>query len=145
MSDPPARSRGVIALHVDSCTSCMLCARDCPDWCITIDAHQEQVAVEGARPRTENVLDRFDVDFSLCLYCGICVEVCPFDALFWAPSYDYPAIDIRDLLHDRDRLGGWLVDVAPGNAVPTVGVDADGGPRRPADTTTGETCATTTG
>lgn len=30
-----------------------------------------------------NVLDSFDIDYSLCMYCGICVDVCPFDALEW--------------------------------------------------------------
>jgi hypothetical protein len=30
----PARSRGVIALLEENCTVCMLCARECPDWCI---------------------------------------------------------------------------------------------------------------
>jgi NADH-quinone oxidoreductase subunit I len=29
---PPIRARGVIALHQDNCTSCMLCSRSCPDW-----------------------------------------------------------------------------------------------------------------
>ena len=33
---PPIRARGVIALHEGNCTSCMLFARSCPDWCIYI-------------------------------------------------------------------------------------------------------------
>ena len=83
----PPRSRGVIALFEENCTACMLCARECPDWCIYIDAHQEPVIVPGAaRPRQRNVLDRFAIDFSLCMYCGICSEVCPFDAVFRSPE-----------------------------------------------------------
>ena len=39
--DLPPRSRGVIALLEENCTVCMLCARECPDWCIYIDAHKE--------------------------------------------------------------------------------------------------------
>jgi formate hydrogenlyase subunit 6/NADH:ubiquinone oxidoreductase subunit I len=23
------------------------------------------------------------------MYCGICVEVCPFEAIFWSPEYEY--------------------------------------------------------
>ena len=34
----------VIALDVDACTVCMLCARECPDWCIYIEGHKEQQA-----------------------------------------------------------------------------------------------------
>ena len=35
------RTRGVIALDSEACTSCMLCARSCPDWCIYIEGHKE--------------------------------------------------------------------------------------------------------
>lgn len=110
----PPRSRGVIGLLAENCTVCMLCARECPDWCIYIDSHKEEVVVPGAaRPRQRNVLDRFDIDFSLCMYCGICIEVCPFDALYWSPEFEYAEYDIRDLLHDKDHLGQWMATVPP--------------------------------
>ncbi|WP_155350594.1 NuoI/complex I 23 kDa subunit family protein [Acrocarpospora pleiomorpha] len=110
----PPRSRGVIALVEENCTSCMLCARECPDWCIYIDSHKETIpAPEGGRARQRNVLDRFAIDFSLCMYCGICIEACPFDALFWAPDFEYAEHDIRDLLHEKDRLATWATRVPP--------------------------------
>ncbi len=110
----PPRSRGVIALLEENCTVCMLCARECPDWCIYIESHTEEVHVPGAsRPRQRHVLDRFAIDFSLCMYCGICVEVCPFDALFWSPEFEYAGYDIRDLLHEREQLVQWTPTVPP--------------------------------
>jgi len=110
----PPRSRGVIALVEENCTVCMLCARECPDWCIYIDSHKETLpAVEGGRERQRNVLDRFAIDFSLCMYCGICVEVCPFDALYWSPQFEYSELDIRDMLHEKERLAGWAEGVPP--------------------------------
>ena len=63
------------------------------------------------------MLDRFDIDFSLCMYCGICIEVCPFDALFWAPDFAYAEGDIRNLLHEKPRLGTWMTNV-PDSALP---------------------------
>ncbi len=108
----PPRSRGVIALLEENCTVCMLCARECPDWCIYIDSHKEEFTPPGAaRPRQKNVLDRFAIDFSLCMYCGICIEACPFDALFWSPEFEYAEHDIRNLLHEKDRLGEWMPTV----------------------------------
>ncbi len=111
--DLAPRTRGVIALKEENCTVCMLCARECPDWCIYIEGHKEKRPPrrEGGKPRTVNALDRFDIDYALCMYCGICVEVCPFDALFWTPEYEYSESTIADLLHDKDRLGEWMVTV----------------------------------
>ncbi|MET8682269.1 NADH-quinone oxidoreductase subunit I, partial [Streptomyces sp. NPDC004647] len=106
----PPRSRGVIGLFEENCTVCMLCARECPDWCIYIDSHKETVpaAAPGGRERSRNVLDRFAIDFALCMYCGICIEVCPFDALFWSPEFEYAEEDIHDLTHERDKLREWM-------------------------------------
>ena len=113
MSDLPARSRGVIALVESNCTVCMLCARECPVWCIHIDSHKEVTASPGpgGRDRSRQVLDRFASDYGLCMYCSICVDVCPFDALFWSPEYAYAEGDLRDLVHERDRLAGWMESV----------------------------------
>ncbi|HUH07776.1 MAG TPA: NADH-quinone oxidoreductase subunit I [Egibacteraceae bacterium] len=112
--DLPPRTRGVIALMEENCTVCMLCARECPDWCIYIDSHKETVPPkeEGARARTRNVLDRFAIDFALCMYCGICIEVCPFDALFWSPEFEYSTYSLRELTHEKERLRAWM-DTVP--------------------------------
>jgi NADH-quinone oxidoreductase subunit I len=110
----PARTRGVIALIEENCTVCMLCSRECPDWCIYIDSHKETVAPkEGGRARTRNMLDRFAIDFALCMYCGICVEVCPFDALYWTPEFEYAETE-RDLLtHEMPKLREWAYTIPP--------------------------------
>jgi NADH-quinone oxidoreductase subunit I len=111
----PPRSRGVIALKEENCTVCMLCARECPDWCIYIEDHKERRAPkgEGKRAKSFNVLDRFAIDYALCMYCGICVEVCPYDALFWSPEFEYAEGDITRLTHEMDRLEDWMRTVLP--------------------------------
>jgi NADH-quinone oxidoreductase subunit I len=104
----PPRSRGAIAYVEENCTVCMLCARECPNWCISIDSHKETVVVPGAaRPRQRNVIDEYSIDYALCMYCGICVESCPFGALFWSPEFEYAEYDVRDLVHGKERLGQW--------------------------------------
>ena len=107
------RARGVIALSIENCTSCMPCSRECPDWCIYIEAHKVEIPSDkpGGRVRTRNELDRFDIDYGLCMYCGICVEVCPFDALYWSPEYEYSEYRIADLLHNKEKLDEWLQTV----------------------------------
>ena len=75
-------------------------------WCLYIESHTETLPAdeEHRRPRSVAVLDRFAIDFSLCLYCGICVEVCPFDALHWSPAYSYAAPTITELTHEKQQL-----------------------------------------
>ena len=112
---PATRSRGTIGLLEENCTVCMLCARECPDWCLFIEGHTElaEPVKPGGRPRTRHVLDRFAIDFSLCMYCGICIEVCPFDALFWAPEVIAAEPSREALVEERDALRAWLRAVPP--------------------------------
>jgi formate hydrogenlyase subunit 6/NADH:ubiquinone oxidoreductase subunit I len=112
--DLPARTRSVIALKQENCTVCYKCSRECPDWCIYIDAHKEtNPPASGGKARSVKVLDRFAIDFSLCMYCGICVEVCPFDALFWSPEFEYSTYSILDLVHEKEKLEEWTYHVLP--------------------------------
>lgn len=48
----------------EKCTGCMVCARKCPQQCIS---------GEKRKPHT--------IDTERCIRCGICREVCPFDAV----------------------------------------------------------------
>src|SRR5437773_7348930 len=112
--DLPPRTRGVIALKQENCTVCYKCSRECPDWCIYIDAHKEtHEPASGGRARSVKVLDRFAIDYALCMYCGICVEVCPFDALFWSPEFEYAEYDIHELIHEKEKLEEWTYTVLP--------------------------------
>src|SRR5262245_10276363 len=112
--DLPPRTRGVIALKEANCTVCYKCSRECPDWCIYIDAHKEtHEPASGGKGRSMKVLDRFAIDYALCMYCGICVEVCPFDALFWSPEFEYAEYDLVELTHEKEKLEEWTYTVLP--------------------------------
>ncbi|MGH2749933.1 MAG: 4Fe-4S binding protein [Actinomycetota bacterium] len=143
--DLSPRTRGVIALKEENCTVCMLCARECPDWCIYIDSHKETLPPkrQGGRPRKRNVLDRFAIDYALCMYCGICVEVCPYDALFWSREFEYAEYDIRQLTHEKEKLSDWMATVLPPLELEE-GADVPGQPSKaPAPATASPTVAAT--
>lgn len=72
-----------LTLVAPNCTSCMLCIRACPVWCMDLDAHLEVEQTAGRR-RSHLVLDLFSIDYGTCMMCGLCVDVCPFDALHWS-------------------------------------------------------------
>ncbi len=84
----------------------MLCVRECPAWCISLDSHTIDVTEEGARrPRKVNVLDSFEIDYSLCMYCGVCIDVCPFDALAWDEHRALVTTNREDMLLGIEELG----------------------------------------
>ena len=113
MTALPPRARGTLALIAERCTSCMICVRECPDWSISLQAHQEVVAdARGGRQRTVNVLDSFVVDWGTCMACGVCVDVCPHAALFWAPAELPVSAEAAGVLHGTATLESFVPEVS---------------------------------
>ena len=52
-----------------------MCAAACPAHCIFIEA------TASDDPRIEKKVKRFDIDHLTCVFCGLCAEACPVDAL----------------------------------------------------------------
>ncbi|RKU09867.1 hypothetical protein C6501_14745 [Candidatus Poribacteria bacterium] len=51
-------------------------------------------------------LDQFDIDMSLCMYCGLCTEVCPTQCLVMKDSLEgieYSSFDRTDLIFEFDK------------------------------------------
>lgn len=57
------------------CVACKICEKECPPQCIYIILERDERGKAQKHPRT------FDIDLSVCMSCGICAEVCPFDAI----------------------------------------------------------------
>lgn len=105
----PERSRGIVVLLSDketgelNCTSCMLCMRACPTAAIIIDS-----------PRGEDKkrrLKQFDIDFTLCCFCGLCEEACNFSALKMTGKYEFSTENKEDLTWDMHKLQEVGLDV----------------------------------
>ena len=61
----------------------------------------DEVARVVTRNRVVFYLDRFDIDMSLCMYCGLCTEVCPTECLTMMDSLEgieYSKFDRTELI-----------------------------------------------
>lgn len=102
----PLGSRGLLFNDVEDCISCKQCAVVCPVDCIYIEADKKEASAgpdftKGGVKKTLD-LKRFDIDISLCCYCGLCSAACPTDCLYHTKDYEYSVLD-RDK-HVMDYL-----------------------------------------
>lgn len=67
------------------CVSCQICEKECPPKCIYIvkskDKKPDYKGQQQYYPAT------FDIDLSVCMSCGICAEVCPFESIKMDTDY----------------------------------------------------------
>jgi NADH-quinone oxidoreductase subunit I len=61
------------------CTACTICEQECPPKCIYI------IKDKAKKPDFVGKMQLFpavfDIDISVCMSCGICAEVCPFESI----------------------------------------------------------------
>ena len=62
------------------CTGCMVCIRDCPTQCMSATMKDNNLHAEG-KSRRRKIVDEFEINLGRCILCGICVDVCNFDAI----------------------------------------------------------------
>lgn len=125
MAAPGQRRRGAIALTPSACTSCMICVRECPVWCIELTAEKRHDPTAGPRGRSTLELTEFRIDYGLCMDCGICVDVCPTDALAWVPDAVAPTASAGALNLGKQALADIALSDGPsGDAANSTSDDA---------------------
>ena len=62
------------------CTSCMVCIRECPTQCMSATMKDNPLYAKG-ESRRRKIVDEFEINLGRCILCGICVDVCNFDAI----------------------------------------------------------------
>jgi NADH-quinone oxidoreductase subunit I len=85
------------------CVSCQICEKECPPKCIYI------VKSKDKKPDYKNQQQfypaTFDIDLSVCMSCGICAEVCPFESIKMDTEYEWSTANRFDgLLVKKNQL-----------------------------------------
>ena len=69
------------------CTACMVCIRYCPTLCMTATMKDNPLHDEG-RSHRRKIVDSFEINLNRCILCGICVDVCNFDAIVMSHEHE---------------------------------------------------------
>jgi NADH-quinone oxidoreductase subunit I len=94
--------RGLHALAKDEegnmkCVGCKRCAAYCPSQCIYITAAMD-------KETKKMLVSKYDIEVLRCLYCGFCVEACPYGAVVLTEHYEYSDYKREALYMTKDKL-----------------------------------------
>jgi NADH-quinone oxidoreductase subunit I len=79
-----------------------MCATACPAHCIDIVA--APAPAEWQKDGREKYPETFVIDELRCIYCGMCEEACPVDAIELTTLYDLTGLSREEMVFDKEKL-----------------------------------------
>ncbi len=99
----PENYRGMLALlryddGTEKCVGCDLCEAACPSRVINV------FSAEVPDEPIKRYAKEYTMDMTRCLFCGMCVQACPVDALAMTREYEWAVYNKRDLFLNKQQL-----------------------------------------
>ena len=85
------------------CTGCMVCVRECPTQCMSAQMHDNPKFTEGTSHRRK-IIESFEINLNRCILCGICVDVCAFDAIEMSHEHELSSFSRAGARSDLELL-----------------------------------------
>jgi len=79
-----------------------MCQWVCPPLAISIEAAEYPAA--DPLQQIEKYPSRFDINMLRCIYCGLCEEVCPEEAIFMSKTYVVTGTSRERMIFHKDKL-----------------------------------------
>ena len=92
----PIRARTNLIWFEERCTGCSTCAQACPDGCILVQTSPNE---DGSLNK-----DRYEIDFRICMYCGLCTEACPYQAIQSGGTWKDVTTNFDEMYRDKHAL-----------------------------------------
>lgn len=90
--------------NFNECTACKKCEEKCPAQAIKIVSEEYSETIK--RPKNSKgdpflgVISQFQIDYAKCVYCGICVNICPAESMSFDKNFSKPQFQVQSLKED---------------------------------------------
>ena len=122
------------------CTGCMVCVRACPTQCMSAQM-TDNPKFQSEESRRRKIIETFEINLGRCILCGICVDVCNFDAIEMSHEHELSKYQRNGNRVDLDMLldmgkkyqtdTGWSpTNPSKNSGVPVKKAEGEAPPRR---------------
>ena len=95
----------------ERCIACKLCEAICPAQAITIMSDARSSIITNGGTSQSALMQyqsrrtvQYDIDMTKCIYCGLCQEACPVDAIVETKNFEFSSFGHEDLIYTKSKL-----------------------------------------